>query len=51
MPDWAEEPGLSQVSCECGNDTFYFLLSTTNARLLCSVCKKVVSTMARTPPN
>ncbi len=51
LPAWAEEPGLSQVSCECGGETFIFLLSSQAARLLCSLCGKLTGEFARTSPN
>jgi hypothetical protein len=40
-PDWAREPGLSQVVCSCLCETFHFVVSETTLRMVCTSCRRV----------
>jgi len=46
-PDWAAEPGLSQVICHCTGEEFVFLVSDVAARLVCTRCQAVNGVFSR----
>lgn len=48
-PSWASEPGLSQVICGCGAESFTFLVSAVAIRLLCPRCGQVNGDFTRPP--
>lgn len=49
VPDWAHEPGLSQVICGCTGEHFVFLISDKAARLVCIRCNAVNGVFQREP--
>src|SRR5262245_12945006 len=47
-PEWAAEPGLSQVICGCTGEEFVFLISDVAGRLVCTRCQTVNGEWRRT---